>query len=334
MTMQTPPVESAECPAAPAEGPGGGPAGHPAGSRGAGPGEDPHTAAAPRGKGADLALRVALVAVWSSGFVSGKLGLRHAAPYTFAALRFAIAGLVLLAIAGIRRERLPRGRLLLHVAVAGVLVQGVQFSSIYVGMELGVSSGLAALVIALYPLTASLLAVPLLGERVSRGQCLGLVLGLGGVVLAVADRIDLSGSYLLGLGFLLLGLLGISYGTVHQKRHCGRMEPVSGNAVQLLAAAVAVLVPALLVEGWDVRSAATFWPVLLWTALINSIVGVGLLYHLLQRHGTGQVSSLFYLVPMCTAVLAALLLDQPLGALTVGGLVLATAGTFLANRVR
>lgn len=284
-------------------------------------------------RGSRIALRATLVVVWSSGFVSGKLGLRHAAPYTFAVLRFALAGLVLLAVAGLRRERLPRGRQLAHVAVAGVLVQGVQFSSIYMGMDRGVPSGLAALVIALYPLTASLLAVPLLRERISRGQCLGLVLGLGGVALAVAGGIRLSGSYLLGLCFLFLGLLGISVGTVYQKRFCGRMEPVGGNAVQLLAAAAVVLVPALFVEGWDVEFTASYWPALLWSALINSIVGVGLLYHLLRSQGTGQVSSLFYLVPMSTAILGALLLGQKLEPLTLGGLVLATAGTLLANRV-
>ncbi|MGY5126108.1 DMT family transporter [Streptomyces nigrescens] len=294
----------------------------------------PDTAARPTGRLAELPARVALVAVWSSGFLSGTLGLRYAAPYTFAALRFAVAGLVLLAVAGVRRQRLPRGRRLLHLAVAGVLVQAVQFSSIYAGMDLGVPSGLAALIIALYPLTASLLAVPLLHERVSAGQLLGLVLGLGGVALAVAEGIQLSLGSLPGLGFLTLGLLGISAGTVYQKRFCGQMEPVSGNAVQLLAASLVVLVPALLAEGWDVHFTAAYWPVLLWSALVNSIVGVGLLYRLLQRHGTSQVSSLFQLVPMSTAGLGALLLGQRLGPLTLGGLVLATAGTLLAHRVR
>ncbi|MDN3294952.1 DMT family transporter [Streptomyces ficellus] len=318
MTTPNPPVESPERSPAPS------------GAHGAGP----VAAARPTARLADLSARTALVVVWGSGFISGKLGLRHAAPYTFAALRFAIAGLLLLAVAGMRRERLPRGRELLHLAVAGALVQAVQFSSIYMGMDLGVPSGLAALIIGLYPLTASLLAVPLLGERVSAGQYLGLALGLGGVALAVADGIHLSGGYLLGLGFLALGLLGISVGTVYQKRFCGQMDPVSGNAVQLLAAAAVVLVPALLVEGWDVRLTAAYWPVLLWSALINSIVGVGLLYHLLQRHGTSQVSSLFYLVPMSTAGLGALLLGQRMGPLTLAGLVLATAGTLLANRVR
>ncbi len=284
--------------------------------------------------GRDLPARVALVVVWSSGFISGKLGLLHAAPYTFAALRFTIAGGVLLAVATIRRKRFPRGRSLLHLAVVGTLVQAVQFSSIYMGMNLGVPSGLAALIIALYPLTASLIAVPVLQERVTSGQFLGLVLGLGGVALAVAEGVRLSGGYLLGLGFLVLGLGGISFGTVYQKRFCRDMEPVTGNAVQLLAAALAVLPPAILVEGFDVHFTAAYWPVLLWSALINSIVGVGLLYHLLGRHGTSQVSSLFYLVPMTTAVFAAMLLGQHLGPLTLGGLVLATAGTLLANRVR
>ncbi|MGW7411714.1 DMT family transporter [Streptomyces sp. NPDC054863] len=292
------------------------------------------TARRPKAGKARLVAPTALVVVWSSGFISGSLGLRHAAPYTFATLRFALAGLVLLAVAGLRRKTFPRGRELWHLAVAGTLVQAVQFSSIYMGMDLGVPSGLAALVIALYPLTASLLAVPMLRERVSAGQCAGLVLGLGGVALAVSDGIQLSGGYLLGLGFLALGLLGISVGTVYQKRFCGQVDPVGGNAVQLLAAAAVTLVPALLHEGWEVEFTAGYWPVLLWSALINSIVGVGLLYHLLQRNGTSQVSSLFYLVPMCTAGLAAVLLGQPLGLSTLGGLALATAGAFLAHRVR
>ncbi|MFJ6750693.1 DMT family transporter [Streptomyces sp. NPDC091266] len=296
--------------------------------------DGPAAAARGVGRGADLFARCALVLVWSSGFISGKLGLRHSAPYTFAALRFAIAGAVLLVIALVSRRALPRGRQLAHLAVAGVLVQAVQFSSIYVGMDLGVPSGLAALIIALYPLTASLIAVPVLHERVTRGQCLGLVLGLGGVALAVGEGLHFDGDYLVGLGFLVLALLGISGGTVYQKRFCQGMDPVSGNAVQLLAAAIAGLLPALFAEGFDVTFTAGYWPVLLWAALVNSIVGVGLLYGLLQRHGTSQVSSLFYLVPMVTAGFAALLLGQHLGPLTLGGLLLATVGTLLAGRVR
>ncbi|MFD9636804.1 DMT family transporter [Streptomyces violascens] len=293
---------------------------------------------APPKKGArsgwDVAARVALVVVWSSGFISGKLGLRHASPYAFAGLRFALAGGVLLVIGLLLRQKLPKARELCHLLVAGVLVQGVQFSSIYVAMDRGVPSGLAALVIALYPLVASLIAIPVLRERVTRGQYFGLFLGLGGVVLAVSESLALGGDHLVGIAFLFLGLLGISLGTVYQRRFCAGMEPVMGNAVQLLAAAVAALVPALLVEGFDVTFSAGYWPALLWAAFVNSIVGVGLLYGLLRRHGTSQVSSLFYLVPMVTAGLAALMLGQHLGPLTLGGLALATAGTLLTHQVR
>ncbi|MGD3109611.1 DMT family transporter [Streptomyces sp. YGL11-2] len=176
--------------------------------------------------------------------------------------------------------------------------------------------------------------MPVLHERVSRGQYVGLVLGLGGVALAVSENLHLDGGHLAELGLLALALAGISAGTVYQKRFCRGMEPVSGNAVQLLAAAVATLLPALLAEGFDVTFTADYWPALMWAAIINSIVGVGLLYALLQRHGTSQVSSLFYLVPMVTAAFAAFLLHQRMGPLTLGGLVLATGGTLLANRIR
>ncbi|WP_037838374.1 DMT family transporter [Streptomyces sp. NRRL S-337] len=298
------------------------------------PDANPGGGRGPTSRGRDLLTRVALVAVWSSGFISGKLGLQHSAPYTFATLRFAIAGSALLAIALARRAAWPGWRLTGHLAITGILVQAVQFSSIYVGMDLGVPSGLAALIIALYPLAASLLAVPFLHERVTRGQYLGLVLGLGGVALAVAGNIHLNGDYVVGLGFLVLALAGISAGTVYQKRFCRGMEPVTGNAVQLLAAAAVSLPFALFAEGFAVAFTADYWPVLLWAALVNSIVGVGLLYTLLQRHGTSQVSSLFYLVPMATAGLGALALDQHLSPLMLAGLILATAGTLLANRIR
>ncbi|WP_369202837.1 DMT family transporter [Streptomyces sp. PU-14G] len=253
--------------------------------------------------------------MWSSGFISGSLGLRHAAPYTFAALRFALAGTVLLLWMALRRRRFPGRVQLLHLCVVGVLVQAVQFSSICQGMALGVPPGLAALITALYPLVASLLAVPLLRESVGLRAGLGLVLGFTGVALMMSESVRWSSQYVAGFGFVTLGLVGISLGTVYQKRFCRDTDPVSGSAVQLVAASVVMVPPAVGAEGWSVEFTTGFWPVLFWTTLVNSILGVGLLYHLLRHHGTDQVTSLFYLVLMVATGFSVLLLGDRVGAL-------------------
>jgi len=273
----------------------------------------------------------AFVVLWSSAFIAGVIGLGAAPPLLLTLCRFALAG-VLLAVAALAvRAPWPRGKALGHVVVAGLLLQAVQFGAFYTAMSLGVTGAMAALVQGLHPVLTAILAVPLLGERVSLRQWAGFGLGALGVVLAVVEKLSSAGPALL---LCVGGLLGLSLGTLYQKRFCADMDLRSGQAVQLLASVPVIGVLALTVESPHVSAWGPFTAAVSWLALVNSIGAFSLLYLMLRRSQASRASSLFFLTPSVTAVMAWVILDQPLSPLIVLGLVVSGSGVALATRSR
>lgn len=270
------------------------------------------------------------VVLWSSAFIAGIPGVRAAPPLLLMFARFAVAGVLLSAYALVRRVPWPRGRALAHVAVAGLLIQAVQFGAFYSALGAGLPAAVVSLVQGLNPVVIVLVA-RLLGERVSLGQWAGFALGLAGVVLAVADRISLSAS---GVALCLLGLAGLSAGTLYQQRYVPRMDALSGTAVQLLVSAPAAGLACLLTGQVRVSDWTAFGLSVGWMALVNSIAAFILLNRMLLRSSASRVSTVFFLTPAVTAVLAWLLAGQPLPPLAIAGLALGGCGVLLANLTR
>src|SRR5262245_63426473 len=145
-----------------------------------------------RGSPAASSLGALFVVLWSSAWIAGKIGLPYAGPFTLLLIRFGAAGAVLLMVVLVSGAPWPDklsdyG----HLAVAGALIQGLALGCAYLGLQLGVSAGMAGLINGLAPLFTALGAVPFLGERVGPRQWLGLVAGLVGVALVVIDRVSL-----------------------------------------------------------------------------------------------------------------------------------------------
>ena len=167
------------------------------------------------------------------------MGIRSTPPFTLTFLRFAVATACMALIALAVRARWPSSRRELgHLAVAGTLVQGVQFLGVYAGIELGVPAAISSLVIGISPVLTALLARPVLGERVSRRRRWGFVLGVAGVVLAVSRGLHPTSHAFAGIGLTPLSLLALSGGTVYQKRFCPDMELRTGQTMRLLASTV------------------------------------------------------------------------------------------------
>ncbi|MEV3981320.1 DMT family transporter [Nonomuraea sp. NPDC049758] len=267
------------------------------------------------------------VVLWSSAFIAGIPGVRAAPPLLLMFGRFAVAGVLLGAYALVRRVPWPRGRDLAHVAVAGLLIQAVQFGAFYSALGAGLPAAVVSLVQGLNPVVI-LLVGRVLGERVGAGQWAGFALGLAGVVLAVADRVSLSAS---GVALCLLGLAGLSAGTLYQQRYAPRMDALSGTAVQLLVSAPAAGLACLALGPVRVSDWTAFGLSVGWMALVNSIAAFILLNRMLLRSPASRVSTVFFLTPAVTAVLAWSLAGQPLPPLAVTGLVLGGCGVLLAN---
>ena len=272
---------------------------------------------------------LSFVVVWCTGYIAGRMMLEHAAPFTALVWRFGAAALLFAAMALAMRARASRADLV-HSAVAGVLMLSMQFGGVYLAMAWGASAGVAALVIGAMPLLVAVLSVLAGTGQLHAAQWGGLLLGFAGVVLVVVDRVDGATSAPAWIA-LLVGLLGISLGTLYQKRYSSAIDLRLGLAVQNLSATL-VLLPLALAEGFRFEATAAFYQPLAWTVLVNSVGGFALLFVLVRRDAATAVAALFFLMPPVTALFGYWLMGERLTALKGAGFVLTAAGVWLATR--
>lgn len=270
------------------------------------------------------------VFLWSTGFIGAKFGLPHAPPISFLLLRFALVVALMLPITLVFRARWPKSpQQVVHIAVSGVLLHGGYLGGVFAAIYFGMSAGLVSLIVGLQPVLTAFAAAPILGERVSRRQWLGLLLGLGGVALVVLQKITMSGLAVLPISLALIALISITMGTLYQKRYCAPFDLRSGSVIQFVAAGLALLPFGLLFETMRVEWAQEFIFALAWLALVLSISAISLLTLLIRRGAATTVASLFYLTPPTTALLAYVLFGETLTGIALGGMALAIAGVAL-----
>jgi drug/metabolite transporter (DMT)-like permease len=269
------------------------------------------------------------VVLWSTGFIAAKYGLPYAPPLSFLILRCLGAVAVLLPVVLATRAPWPRGRIL-HVAVAGLLLQAGYLGGVWSAIKIGMPAGLSALVVGMQPILTAF-AAPLVGERVTPRQWLGLLLGLSGVALVVYAKLSLSGLAPAAIALCVLALLSITAGTLYQKRFCPQFDLRTGTVIQFSASALALLPLAVWLEGFGPGLENIHWNVhflgaLLWSILALSIGAIFLLFRLISRNDATRVTSLLYLTPPTTAVMAWLMFGESLSAVGLLGMAVAVAG--------
>lgn len=271
------------------------------------------------------------VVIWCTGYIAGKIAVGHSGPFTALCLRFAAAALVFAALALAARLPWPSWRDAGHSAVVGALQLALQFGGVYGALKLGASAGVAALVIGAMPLTVSAFSM-LLGERIGRLQWLGLIVGFAGVWLVLGDRIADASASTYAVLALLAGLIGISCGTLYQKRHGSSVDLRLGLLIQNLTATFLLLPLAIGLEGLQADGTQAFWLATLWIVLVNSVGGFALLFMLIRRGAATQVAALFYLVPAVGAVMGHFVLGEVLTRLEIAGFFVAAVGVYLGTR--
>jgi drug/metabolite transporter (DMT)-like permease len=270
------------------------------------------------------------VLIWSTGFVVARLGMPHAPPLTFLAWRFALSLVAFGIWIAIVRAAWPRGRAQwLHLSATGVLMHAAYLGGVWAAVKGGLGAGAIALVAGLQPvLTAVWQSARGADQRVEPRQWLGLGLGLAGLVLVLWHKLGIGEVTPANLSLALLALLSITVGTLYQKRFVAPCDVRTANAVQL-AAAFVVSAPLALLEGGAMDWQRDLVIAMAWSVLVLTLGGSSLLYLLIQRGAATRVTSLMYLVPPCTALLAWLLFGEALGGLVVPGLLLTALGVGL-----
>jgi len=269
------------------------------------------------------------VLIWSTGFVVAKFGLPYAPPLTFLLLRFLGVLIVLLPLVAIMRAPWPVGQIR-HIAVAGILVQAGYLAGVWGAIKLGMPAGLSALIVGLQPILTAF-AAPLVGESVRGRQWAGLALGLGGVALVVANKITVVGLSWQSIALCLLALLSITIGTLYQKRFCARFDLRTGTVIQFAASLIVLLPFAIAFEHFSPALETVHWTprfivALLWSILALSIGAIFLLFALIRKSAATSVTSLLYLTPPTTAVMAWAMFGEAFTLIGMAGMVLAVVG--------
>ena len=198
------------------------------------------------------------------------------------------------------------------------------------------ASGITALVVGLQPLLTALVAGVLLGEKVRPAQWVGLGLGFSGVALVVAGKVaTVPAGALAGMLLpALVALLGITAGTLYQKRFCPSFDLRTGSVIQYLPCVIAMAVLAYATETMAITWSGEFVFALGWLVLVLSLGAVSLLNLLIRRGGAVNVASLFYLTPPTTALIAWAMFGETLTGWALVGMALAAAGVWLARQTR
>ena len=278
---------------------------------------------------------VFFVLLWSTGFVVAKFGLPYAPPLTFLLLRFAGVFCVLLPLVLIMRAPWPHGQVW-RLAFAGVLMQAGYLAGVWCSIKMGMPAGISALIVGMQPILTAF-AAPLIGESLKPRQWLGLLIGLCGVALVVSSKMQLSGLSFESVALCAMALASITTGTLYQKRYCAHFDLRSGTLIQFLASIVVLLPFAILFEHLDWKFSTVDWSprfvaALLWSVLALSIGAIFLLFALIRKGTATKVTSLLYLTPPTTAVMAWLMFGEVLGPAGVLGMLLAVAGVAFVVR--
>ncbi len=278
------------------------------------------------------AMPVVFVLIWSTGFIVARYGMPNSPPFTFLLWRYVFSISCFVAWVKWARVPWPQGRAQWgHLAVTGVLMHAGYLGGVWAAVKVGMGAGLTALIVGLQPvITAIWLSAR--GGHVSRRQWQGLALGFVGLAMVVSRKLE-GGIEVTpwSLTMITMALASITTGTLYQKRFVNTCDVRSANAVQLMAAYGVTLPLALMETEPALWNAEMTWA-MAWSVLALTLGGSSLFYMLIQRGAAAAVTSLLYLVPPTTAVMAWILFDEPITLVTLAGIVVTAVGVSLVVR--
>ncbi|MEO0825188.1 MAG: DMT family transporter [Cyanobacteria bacterium J06635_15] len=266
-----------------------------------------------------VALEMLFVVLWSSGFIGAKYGLPYAGPFSLLFIRYVLVAVLLFVWLLYRRElRLNNRAAIARSALIGLLAHAIWLSAVFGAIALGVSPWIVALITALQPMATSVLSGPLLGERVSPMQWVGMVIGLVGVVLVVGTKVSMQTNVpWVGYGLPFISTISLTLATLYQ-RHINRgqfgkaLQIIPSLFVQAVISAIALYPLAVFFEDLQVQWTGQFTFALAWLVVVLSIGAYGLMFKLLEYRTAARVSSLAYLSPPVTLGLGFLLFGDVL----------------------
>ncbi|MBT4888817.1 MAG: DMT family transporter [Rhodospirillales bacterium] len=280
------------------------------------------------------------VFLWSTGFIGSKLGAPYSEPFMFLTMRFAAAAIIMAIISLACRAQWPNTRMrVFHAVMVGIMVHGLYLGGVFWAIDNGISAGISALIVSLQPLITGIAVGSLFGERVTPKRWFGLALGFTGVIMVIWQSLDFSFTEgginsleAAGLGACVLSLIGITAGTLYQRRFCINEDLRAHQTIQLITVAIIMAALSYTFETRHIEWSPPFIFALIWLTCIMSIGTFSLLYKLVRRGAASQVTGLFFMVPPITALIAYFLFEETPTGLAMAGMAVTVTGVAIATR--
>jgi drug/metabolite transporter (DMT)-like permease len=271
------------------------------------------------------------VMLWSTGFIGAKYGLPYIEPFNMLFIRMLMTLCVFMLLMVALKSRWPTGRQGFHQMVSGSLVHAAYLGGVFAAIKWDMPAGVAAIVVGLQPLLTALIGRVWFKQSLAKLQLLGLVLGLVGVSLVLTGGKELSALSLRpeAIVAVIIALLGISVGTLYQKRFGAGVDLMAGSFFQYMATALWMGLLTFGTETRDIDWSLDLMLALGWLVFGLSVSAVLLLMYMIREGESARVASYFYLVPPVTVIEAWLLFDEALGVIALIGIFITVLGVYL-----
>ena len=272
------------------------------------------------------------VFLWSSAFITGKVIVEDSSPIAALCFRFAIVTFGFFLYSLIAKQKIFHPIAETSKAMAtGILFHGIYLGGCWFSLSKGMPAGIVALIVTLQPILTSLLAGPLLGERVTWRQWIGIVLGFGGTLLVLG--IDVLEAFpMIALTASCVALLAITAGTLWQKKLSMEMPLSVNNIYQSFSASIFLLILSFSLESPFINFTTSFVLAMAWQIIAVSFGAFTILMFLIKKGSASKTSALFFLIPPVSAVMGWLFVEETLTTYDLIGLCIATFGVYIATR--
>ena len=270
--------------------------------------------------------------LWSSAFITSKIIVDNSTPFFSLSIRFGIvAFFFLLFFLLFSKNKKISLKAFKDASISGLLFHGLYLGGVFYALSKGISASLIALIVSLQPILTSILAKIFLNETLSKFQWIGICFGFVGAFIIITSDI-IEGLTIFAFFAGLVGLISSSIGIIWQKKIISDLSLSANNFLQALSASIFHLFLALCFENFFINSSNEYLLAMSWQIFAVSLGAFLILMWLLEHNKANQTSTLFFLVPPVSALMAFIILNEQFSYLDLFGLSFSCIGVFIVTR--
>ena len=272
------------------------------------------------------------IVLWSSAFITTKPIVDYSDPFAALSFRFVIVafGFFLFSIFKKQKILVPKKNAFESI-LSGVLFHGLYLGGVFFSISKGLPTGIAALIVTLNPVLTNALAGPLLKEKVTLKQWIGVILGFLGAIIVLGFDVG-SGLPTIGIIAVFISLLAVTSATLWQKKLSNNLSLPVSNMYQAIGGFIFHLIIVLFLAKPYIDFSPTFIIAMSHQILLVSFGAFTILMYLIKHNSASKTVSIFFLIPATSAFIAWIFLNETLSIYDIFGFVIASIGVFVATR--